>query len=359
MALKNDLPSGANLDIGACCSAKAYNIAKRTFANREGLPGKLVTNADGLFSSAIDFNGQIIGISSDGIGTKIDVAERTNVYDTLGFDLLAMVADDLAAGGFVPTNISNIIDVDFPNPVIVEQLMEGLRRACGEANTAISGGEIAEIGRRVGGYGGGMHFNWGATAIGILHPALSTPIEGAALRPGDLVLALQSRGLRSNGFSLARRILEEHHGPSWHELVWEGATLGERLLTPSKIYAPAITGLLDAGILPHAVIHVTGGGVPDNLMRVLSPLKLGAELTELWPPHPIMDYLRTLGDISGQTAYRQWNMGNGMLVVVAEEDGVKALDSLSSASARLAGSITPNHEVRIGDFVFKGAGAVG
>ena len=165
--------SGLDIDLGNLCSKDAFGWAKKTFANRNNKAGAAALKVDGVFSNMLQFGNQRIGIASDGIGTKIELAERTGIYHTLGFDLVAMVADDLATAGFEPTNISNIIDVNRLDRNAINALMQGLNEACNYCNMSISGGEIAELGDRIGGFGAGMHFNWCSTAIGILPAQLS------------------------------------------------------------------------------------------------------------------------------------------------------------------------------------------
>ena len=122
--------SGLNIDLGDACSKTAYDWSKKTFVNRQGKAGMPCFKVDGAFANMLDFQGVNIGISSDGIGTKIELAERTGIYHTLGFDLMAMIIDDLVAGGFEPTTLSNIIDVDVLDADIIDQMMRGLHDAC-------------------------------------------------------------------------------------------------------------------------------------------------------------------------------------------------------------------------------------
>lgn len=342
--------SGVDIDLGNKCSKRAFDLSKMTFKNRQGKPGAVDMDVDGLFSNMLDFNGVKIGIASDGIGTKIEVAERTENYRTLGYDLLAMVADDLAAGGFEPTSISNIIDCDFLDYDIIDQMMSGLREACDFGGVTITGGEIAELGNRMNGYGDHMHFNWCSTAIGILHKNLKAPFDGKAIQTGDSIISLRSRGFRSNGFSLIRKILSGKYGDKWHEVAFsENQTFGDALLTPALVYSPLITKILDANLPLKAAAHITGGGIPDNLSRVLKVTKTGALLDNLFPPHEIMRSLQNLGSIEDEFAYRYWNMGNGMLLVAASghENDIVELASRSGYQAQLAGKVTGSGIVEI------------
>ena len=279
--------SGTDIALGDRCSRVAYAWAKKTFPLRAGRPGATVAAEDGGFANLVEFEGIRIGMTSDGIGTKIEIAERLGLYDTLGHDLVAMVVDDLAANGITPTGISNILDVDYLNEEVVDQLMKGLHEAAVTADIVVTGGEIAELGNRISGWGTGMHFNWCSTAIGTLPPGMN-PIDGRGIAEGDLIVALQSRGFRSNGFSLLRKLLSEAFGDNWHSQAWCGRSWGEILLTPSLIYAPLISRLLDHTPDITGIVHVTGGGVRGNLSRVLAPSGTGAILDDLHVPHDFM-----------------------------------------------------------------------
>ena len=347
---RNMPSSGLDIDLGNRCSQIAYDWAKKTFGNRPSGSGNPLPASDGGFSSVMDFNGVKIGISSDGIGTKIELAERTGIYRTLGFDLVAMVADDLAANGIETVNLSNILDVDRLDAAIVDELMCGLHDAAVFARIAVTGGEIAELGGRIGGYGDRMHFNWGATGVGIL-PQGREIIDGRKTQAGDTVIALQSRGFRSNGFSLLRRILQEAFGEEWHNAVYDGITRwGEILLTPSLIYTPLIADVLKAGIELRGIAHITGGGIPDNLSRVLRSNGLGADLGDLFEPLPVMRRVQEMGEVSEEQAYRLWNMGNGMLLIVSADADAKALDFINKKDhyrARICGSVTDKPVIQL------------
>lgn len=360
--------AGYSIDLGNAASRNAYGWAKKTFATRAGRPGEPAQDLDGGFSNEIRFGQERLGISSDGIGTKIELAERLDKYDTLGYDLVAMTADDLIAAGFVPTNLSNIIDVNTLDYDVVDELMRGLHDACQFSKIAITGGEIAELGSRIGGFPGAkMNFNWASTAIGVLHPSLAQPLSGATAQAGDAVVALRSPSFRSNGYSLARKTLQRLFGDNWHNAPYDGneelgmrneefpndnssfliptsslpKTWGEALLAPSLIYAPALTAVLDAGLPLRGAAHITGGGVADNFKRVLKT-GLGAVLDNLFAPLPAMQRLCEIGGISAETAYLYWNMGNGMLLVTAPEAAEALVQQLAQSGyvAQVAGYLT-------------------
>ncbi len=341
--------SGLDIDLGNRCSQIAYGWAKKTFHLRPAGSGNPLTGLDGAFSNVMDYHGVKIGMSSDGIGTKIELAERTGIYNTLGFDLIAMVADDLAANGMETVNLSNILDVDYLDAQVVDQLMEGLYKAAEFARITITGGEIAELGSRICGWGKGMHFNWAATGVGILPPGAKV-IDGSDVRNGDAVVALKSRGFRSNGFSLLRKIMAEQFGDNWHEQPYSGdKTWGEVLLTPSLIYTPLIADLLKEKIALHGIAHITGGGIGDNFARVLKVSGLGARLDRLFEPPEFMLRVQELGRVPEEQAYRLWNMGNGMLLVLPPEqaEDVLAYAKERNYPARMAGEIWQEKRIEL------------
>ncbi|MBT9393219.1 hypothetical protein KLP40_08590 [Hymenobacter sp. NST-14] len=365
----NDIKAtaGYSIEEGNAASKNAYHWAQKTFATRAGKPGEPAQDLAGGFSNEIRFGQERLGIGSDGIGTKIEVAERLDRYDTLGFDLIAMVADDLIVAGFVPTNLSNIIDVNTLDYAVVDELMRGLHDAAQFSQIAVTGGEIAELGNRIGGYPGArMNFNWCSTAVGVLHPSLERPLSGANVRAGQAVVALHSPSFRSNGYSLARRALTKAFGEKWHEAPYgelkikseklkidsseannqqlttnNSKTWGEVMLAPSLIYSPGVAAVLDAGLPVHAAAHITGGGIADNFKRVLKS-GVGAELDNLFAPLPAMQQLAELAGITPQQAYLYWNMGNGMLLVTDEDQAAAVADTLraSGYQAQVAGRIT-------------------
>ncbi len=336
-------PKGVDLGLGDQCSRRAFRWAERSFEARRGTLGLPLFGGAGSFSNWMDFGPLKVAMTCDGIGTKAEVAERTGIYRTMGYDLVAMVADDLVANGIEPINLVNVLDVDKPDEAIVDELMEGLHDAAMECGIAIVGGEIAELGSRTGGWGPRMHFNWSATAIGVPRNGCA-PIDGGQIEVGDVVIALKSAGFRSNGFSLVRSILERAFGALWHEAKYaDGRTWGEVVLTPSKLFTPSILALIDAGIPLRGVGHITGGGIPSKFGRVLKRSGLGARLDGLFAPHDFMKQLLEMGGVDFETAYRQWNMGNAMLVVVppAAAEATLSLLSKRGVAAQTAGEIAP------------------
>ncbi len=317
------------------CSAIAQRWAETTFLDAGTWEER---SAD--FSHTVSTATGCFAITSDGIGTKVEIAERVERYDTLGFDLLAMVVDDLIAGCARPIALSNILDVDRFDEETIDQLMKGLAAAARSAGVVVAGGEIARLGSRICGYGGGIHINWCATAIGI--PWAKSVREAREPQAGDTLIALASDGFRSNGFTLARSILESHLGEAWHrQPATTGRSWGECLLTPSRIYAPVIAAMRSEQLPVIGGVHITGGGIAGNMPRILTSEPLHADFSDVWPPHPSMVELGEMGGIDPKMLYEQWNMGTGFVLVVPPEvaDASVAVASRCGVRARVAGSL--------------------
>ncbi len=337
-----------DLDRKARASAIAAAWAERTHAFREGRDGACEPALRAHYAQISRVAGARIATTTDGIGTKVEVAERTGVYDTLAFDLVAMVVDDLAAAGATPLALTNVLDVDRVDVNTVDALMRGLHDAARAADVVVTGGEIAELGARVGGYGAGMHLNWCATAVGH-YPGTRAPLTGAEVRPGHVVVALASPGFRSNGFSLLRGLLTRAHGERWHEAPCLGTTWGAVAQIPSTIYAPLVVALLDAGVALSGAVHVTGGGIPNKLGRVLRATGLGARLTEPLTPPPYVLEAQRLGEVDDASAYRAWNMGQGFLLVAPESalDAILGACSARGIAAQRAGDIVDSGAIEL------------
>lgn len=351
--------AGVNIVEGDASSKIAGKFAATTFAARKNKIGKAVKLAGG-FAGILDFGKYYLITGDDGVGTKIEVAERLGKFDTLGADLLAMVADDAVCLGAEVVSITNTLDARKLDRKIVGQLLRGLAKSCREQKIVIAGGELAEVGKAVNG------LVWNATAIGIV--AKNRVILGDKIRAGDAIISLKENGLRSNGFSLARKILADKFGKNWHAKkpappqsgpfgLKAGVGTkkwGELLLTPSQIYHAAILELVGRfsekrKIDVRGICHVTGGGIVGNLPRILRSKKLGAKFTNLWGAPKFVDELIRIGKVSKNEAREVWNLGNGMLVVVAQKDVAKSLKILAKnkIKARVAGEITNSGKIEI------------
>lgn len=337
--------SGVDVELGDKCSRLAYEAAKGTFAGRKGMIGEPVVG-DGDFTGMLDMGDFYLVQNDDGVGTKIEVAEKMKKFDTLGYDLVAMVADDAICMGAEVISITNTLDVPNLDEGMVDGLMVGLKAACLKQKIVVPGGELAELGDALNGA------VWNATAVGIV--AKERVITGEEVREGDAIIGLKSDGIRSNGLSLARMILRDEFSDNWvAEKFDNGRTWGEIILAPSKIYHRAILNIIGDFKNPKehsikGIVHNTGGGIRGNLPRLLKHGGFGAKLDALIEPHGFMLKLMELGGVSVQEAYKTWNMGVGMMMVVdpSKADELLAYLKDQGIEAQVMGSVIGGGEIQ-------------
>ena len=299
----------------------------------------------GLFNfDTSRYKNPVLVSSTDGVGTKALVAQACGEFETIGVDLVAMCVDDLVCQGAEPLFFLDYIAVGRLDPDHIEQLVEGVAEGCRQAGCALIGGEMAE-------HPGAMEpgeFDLVGFAVGVVER--DRIITGEHVRTGDVLIGLPSPNLRSNGYSLARRVFFEVGNRQLKDPAFAGAahTLGEELLKPSVVYAPAILALLRE-VDVRAVAHITGGGIPGNLSRVL-PAKGDAVLDRRsWEAPRVFAEIQRIGDISDEEMAKVFNLGLGMIVVVPAKDAFKAIDLLRRQGHRATeiGEIVDGHgEVR-------------
>ncbi len=297
----------------------------------------------GLFSFAQHrYQHPVLVSATDGVGTKALVAQAAGRFDTIGVDLVAMCVDDIVCQGAEPLFFLDYIAVGKLDPDHIEQLVEGVAHGCRQAGCALVGGEMAE-------HPGAMEpgeFDLVGFAVGVAER--DRLITGQNIRPGDLVIGLPSPGLRSNGYSLARKVLLESAGRSLSEPAWKGAshTLADELLLPSVVYAPAIAALL-RHVDVRGIAHVTGGGLPGNLSRVLPEGTDAVLERRRWEAPRIFAEIQRLGEVTDEEMLKVFNLGIGMVVVVAAEEAHRTLDLLRTEGHRAVeiGEVVPGHGV--------------
>jgi phosphoribosylformylglycinamidine cyclo-ligase len=278
----------------------------------------------GLFdASALKaYDRPLLATSADGVGTKVAIAQAMDVHNTVGFDLVAMLVDDLVVVGAEPLFLTDYIATGSVVPERIAAIVEGIARACVEAGCALIGGETAEHP----GLLGPDDYDLAGSTTGVVE---ASDVLGAPLvRPGDVVVAMASSGLHSNGYSLVRHVLLERAGWALDRHVEElGRTLGEELLEPTRIYAQPCLRLARAGRV-HALSHVTGGGLAANLERVL-PAGVAVTLDRsTWSPAPVFDLVAAVGSVGRSDLERTLNMGVGMVAVAAPEQVDAVLEAL-------------------------------
>lgn len=335
--------AGVDIKAGDEASKIAYNLAKSTFNSRRGMLGEPVVE-DGSFAGLIDMGSFFLVQCDDGVGTKIEIAEEIGKFDTLGFDLLAMVADDAVCLGAETISVTNTLDTRKVEAWIVKELLSGLSEACQQQRVVIPGGEIAEVGKSVSGN------VWNATAVGVLekHKVINT----RDIKVGDKIIGLKESGFRSNGFSLVRYIMENQLGKNCYLLESPfGKTWGEALLEPSLIYSSAILELIgrfgeERKVNIKGIAHITGGGIPGNFFRILKRTGFGACFDHLYEPSEMVKTIQMMGNVAEDEAYRTWNMGNGMMLVTEPKDVEKVLN-LITLEAQVVGEIVDDKKVTI------------
>lgn len=315
--------AGAGVDVEA--GYRAVDLIRRSVAStaRPEVVGGL-GGFGGLF--ALDparYAEPLLVSSTDGVGTKLLVAQALGRHGTIGIDLVAMSVDDVVAQGAEPLFFLDYLLVEHLVPEVAAEIVGGIAAGCREAGCALIGGEMAE-------HPGHLpegSYDLAGFCVGVVER--ERLVTGEAIVPGDLVIGMASSGLHSNGYSLARKVLlggDDTRLSSRPAAL--GRTLGEELLEPTTIYAPAVLKLL-AAVPVHGLAHITGGGIPENLGRILPPGLTAGIDSSSWPRPPIFDLIA--GAVDEPELRRTFNLGIGMIAVVAAADADRAAELLASA----------------------------
>lgn len=287
----------------------------------------------GYFANVLELSPELgLAISTDGVGTKILVAQTLGRYDTIGIDCVAMNANDVLCVGARPLAMVDYIAVERAEPRLLREIMQGLCEGARRALISIPGGEIAQVREMLHPTPDGRGFDLVGTCVGTVHPR--RVLTGAGVRAGDHVIGLRSSGIHSNGLTLARRVLFDRAGMRPNEFVAElGRTLGEELLEPTRIYVAAVLRMLDERLAVRALAHITGDGLL-NLARVTAPV--GFVLDRLPEPHPIFSLIQSLGGVDDAEMFLTYNMGVGFCLVIDPRDVPRALGIAESYGERAA-----------------------
>ena len=304
----------AGVDIGAQdeALARAKESIRRSFT-----PGVLgdVGLFGGLFDAErVGCGGQILVASADGVGTKLDVAKRAGIHDTVGRDLVQHCINDILVQGARPLFFMDYVGTGRLDPEVVADLIRGCADACADNGLALLGGETAEM--------PGLYAAGDFDLVGFIVGAVDRDkiLDGSAVQAGQRLLGIASDGLHTNGYSLARKILFERQGHELDDRPEElgGASVQEALLAPHRSYLDACWPLLEAGRL-RAIAHITGGGLLDNLPRVLGGRRAVFDRSS-WAVPPLFQYLVQAGGVERDEAHQVFNMGVGLVLVVDEQD---------------------------------------
>ncbi len=314
--------AGVNIEAGY----EGVRLMKR-HVQRTYIPGVVsdLGGFGGLFAPELNGMKEPILVSgTDGVGTKQRIAQLMGVHDTVGIDCVAMCVNDIVCCGAKPLFFLDYIAIGKNEPEKVASLVAGVAEGCVQAGCALIGGETAE-------HPGTMQpddYDLAGFSVGIVDKAKI--LDPASVRPGDVLLALPSSGVHSNGYSLVRKVFDVEHADLGREIPELGKPLGEALLTPTRIYVKAVLAALDAAEV-HAVSHITGGGFYENIPRSL-PEGLCAviEKAAVRTP-PIFALIRRLGQIPERDMFNTFNMGVGMSMAVSRESADRAVAALKAA----------------------------
>jgi phosphoribosylformylglycinamidine cyclo-ligase len=331
--------SDSGVDIGA--GEKAVELIKEHVRStfRPEVIGDL-GGFGGLFAlGRLPHRDPVIALSTDGVGTKSIIARMMQHYSTIGVDVVAMSVDDIAVQGAEPLAFLDYLSVGKVVPETVDEIVSGVAEGCRQAGCALSGGEISEHPDLM----EPGEFDLVGFAVGVVERDEILPHGVGA---GDQIIGLASPGLRCNGYSLARRALLDRRGRTLDEPAWDGAhhSLGEELLRPSVIYAPALAELR-RHVEVHGFAHITGGGIAGNLVRALPDRCDGVVRRGTWEEPRIFGEIQAAGDVTDDEMEHVFNLGVGMLAIVPGDEVFRALDAVRAVGhdASVVGEIVEGH----------------
>ncbi|WP_297512998.1 phosphoribosylformylglycinamidine cyclo-ligase [Thermococcus sp.] len=307
-------------------------LARETFKFRRGKPGEPAENL-GHYSALLDFGSFYLAMTTDGVGTKVLVAEAVGKFDTIGIDMIAMNVNDLLCVGAEPVALVDYLAVREPDEKIFAEIAKGLYAGAEQAGIAIVGGETAVMPDLING------FDLAGTAIGIVEK--EKVITGDMIKPGDAVIGISSSGIHSNGLTLARKLLIPKYGLDYE---YEGRKLWEWLLEPTRIYVRAVLELLER-VKVHGLAHITGGGL-TNLKR-LTNYGFSLEMPSI---EGIFKLIHENG-VPLEEMFRVFNMGVGFVAIVPQEEKEEALRILNKYYESFElGVVTKEPGIRVENF---------
>ena len=315
--------AGVDIDAGNEAVDRIKDGVKSTFTSN-------VLTGLGSFGSLYDlkpilenYNHPVMVQSIDGVGTKTIIARKMEKFDTIGIDLLSAAANDILVMGARPLTFLDYIANDKLKPEIVEEIVSGMVKACKETGVSLVGGETAEMPDT---YLPGEH-----DLVGIITGVVEKEkiITGENIKPSDMVLGLPSNGLHTNGYSFARKLFFEIGGYDVNDMIPElDKSVGLTLLEPHINYTNHVFSILDKGLDVKGIAHITGGGLVENIPRIL-PNGCGVEIQKgSWPSLPVFDVMQSIGDVDENEMFRAFNMGIGMVFIVDSTDVNSVKDAL-------------------------------
>jgi phosphoribosylformylglycinamidine cyclo-ligase len=328
--------AGVDIDAGHEAVRRIRALARSTFTS--GVLSEIGTFG-GLFQLEPGrFREPVLVASADGVGTKLKIAFLTGRHDTVGADLVNHCVNDILMQGAEPLFFLDYLATGRLSPEVAESIVAGIASACRDNGCALLGGETAEM---PGFYGEG-EYDLAGFIVGVAEK--SRLINGRAIAVGDLLVGVPSSGLHTNGYSLARRIAFDQLGLTVDRHIPElGRTLGEALLAPHRSYLPLVRPLLDGGRIK-GLAHITGGGITDNLPRVLPHGTAAVVDAASWEVPPLFRWLRHNGRVPADDMMRTFNMGLGLIIVTAHDKAEQLIGELAARGgrdARVIGEVVP------------------
>lgn len=338
--------AGVDIDAGNLSVKLIKDSVKATY--RPEVLGDL-GGFGGLFAMSTKYKEPVLVSGTDGVGTKLRLAFILDKHDTIGQDAVAMCVNDILVQGAEPLFFLDYLAVGKLEPEQVADVVKGVANACKESGCALIGGETAEM---AGFYAEG-EYDIAGFAVGAVEK--SKIITSEKVKAGDVILGLPSSGVHSNGYSLVRKIVFDVKGFKGDEYIDElGKTIGEELLTPTRLYPKSCLPLIEKFDI-HGMVHVTGGGYYENIPRAL-PEDMGAEIDATsWPVPPIFTLLKEWGNVDWQEMYRTFNMGIGMIIIASADEAEKIKADLQARNEAVyeIGKVTQgSHEVIVKGGVF-------
>ncbi|UMZ74538.1 phosphoribosylformylglycinamidine cyclo-ligase [Natranaerofaba carboxydovora] len=335
----------AGVDIEAGQDA-VDRIKKITDSNADDRVISGIGGFGGLYSLGGAYKDPVLVAATDGVGTKLRLAFKTGIYDTIGKDLVAMCVNDVLCQGAKPLFFLDYLATGKLDPGQVEEIIKGIDSACREAGCALLGGETAEM---PGFYPPGEFDVAGFTVGGVERDKI---VDGKGIKDGDVLIGLPSTGIHSNGYSLVRKVLLEEEGGGGKYSLQDtppelDRPLGEELLEPTRIYVKEVGSLLNEDIEIKGMAHITGGGLVENISRIL-PEGLAAFLDESsWEEPSIFNLIQKEGNISKQEMRRTFNLGIGFVLILGAGEAKKAMDLFASSNeeANIIGKVMPKENI--------------
>lgn len=309
--------AGVDIDAGNQLVERIKPIAKAT--RRAGVLDS-IGGFGSLFALPMDrYKEPVLVAGTDGVGTKLKLAIELGKHDTIGIDLVAMCVNDLIVQGAEPLFFLDYYATGKLSLDVAEAVIKGIGEGCQQAGAALVGGETAEM---PGMYAGG-DYDLAGFCVGVVEK--NNIIDGSKVTAGDVIIGLASSGPHSNGYSLVRKIIEVSGADLNTD--FQGSSLGATLLAPTRIYVKPLLALFE-NLSAHALAHITGGGLLENLPRVMPKGTHAIINSQSWQRAPIFDWLQTQGKVEDQEMYRTFNCGVGMVLCVAADDAEQALSLL-------------------------------